>query len=303
MKPVPNIPYYPIDGRLNNLFYHIIEEEEKFAKRPRSRFNVSEIENTAWQIGEIAKSTFVTRCYNHFYGISDEENGIETDSAHTNLVIELVDRALSYNYGPDFGEPGSTWPRTIDGYTYREVIEAARQHDLPENIIGDIADNGDRDDAAKAIDEEAYLQEYNARFPARESVFAKKTMQLFYEMNAKSSATGRLLYAADKTAALIIALALDHVDRPPMVLNDAPCLSEKDRMEMKVCDYKEYVRKIGAYRCRGSEMWTIDSLRIRKILANYDDTGFFTAIVAMYTLMVHGRWYDWRKKDYKKNKP
>ena len=55
--------------------------------------------------------------------------------------------------------------------------------------------------------------------------------------------------------------------------------------------------KSGFY--KASEMWTIDHLKIRELI-RLDDDGFFTALIVMYTLMVNGKWYSWREKDYRK---
>ena len=38
-------------------------------------------------------------------------------------------------------------------------------------------------------------------------------------------------------------------------------------------------------------------LQMRK-LVQYDDTGFFTALIVMYTLQIHNYWYSWREADY-----
>ena len=60
---------------------------------------------------------------------------------------------------------------------------------------------------------------------------------------------------------------------------------------MRICE-----RLDGNYR-RASEMWTIDYLKLRRRI-QFDDSGFFTSILVMYTLMVNKTWYNWRERDY-----
>lgn len=49
-----------------------------------------------------------------------------------------------------------------------------------------------------------------------------------------------------------------------------------------------------------SEMWAIDYFKERGII-NYDETGYFTSLVVMVTLMMNnGKWYQWREQDYNK---
>ena len=44
-------------------------------------------------------------------------------------------------------------------------------------------------------------------------------------------------------------------------------------------------------------MWAVDFFKMRKF-NELDGSGFFTAIIVMYTLIVKGHWYTWREKDY-----
>jgi hypothetical protein len=45
-------------------------------------------------------------------------------------------------------------------------------------------------------------------------------------------------------------------------------------------------------------MWAIDYFKMRE-LEQYDDTGYFTALIVAYTLAVNGHWYIWRDHDYR----
>lgn len=260
-------------------------------KKDLDIISATRIQSAAWRLAQIAESSFVPRSYIHYYGISEEPLTNESVSAHTNLVLALVEEALDYYYGANFGDPGSKWPRTIDGYTRREILEAARLHDLPENASGDIPDNGNRDNAAKDREEANYFFDYTRSYPKDKTKFADNVMSLLLQMRNQHSPTGRLLYMADKTAALLITLQYDEVSLPPTMEFDNPAASERDKKEMALCDYKD------GGRSRASEMWAIDFFKMRRI-SDQDDFGFFTAIIVMRTLEVNGKWYDWREKDY-----
>ncbi len=172
-----------------------------------------EIQGLCWQILEVAKSAFVPRSFVQRYGLLKNEDlpkGMtveqathESDAAHALLVEMLVDRALIYQYGPDFGEPDGEFTRTYDGYSYREVLTAARIHDLPENESGDIPDNGSGDSETKRQFEMDYFGRFTNRYPLRELDFKVRVQSLLMRMQDRKSQTGRLLYVADKTAAII----------------------------------------------------------------------------------------------------
>ena len=252
----------------------------------------SEVRNLTWRIFEVAKSSFVVRSYIERYGLDLADFAHESVAAHTNLVSALVDSALIYEYGPDFGQPGSEWPLTIDGFSYREIMETVRLHDLPENEMGDAPDNGARDEAKKEAEENEYFYSYTESYPVRDTDFKQGVRRLMLAMQDRNSPTGRLLYLADKTAAILATLAYDQRGYSPMMSVGEPSASPRDLEEMKMCDFST---ENGL--CKASEMWTIDHFHIRRII-DLDDTGFFTAVVVMGTLMTNGRWYDWREKDY-----
>lgn len=251
------------------------------------------VEKLCRRLIEIAKSSLVPRSYLKKYHLTDEKIVFESVAAHTNLVAALVDNALMYEYGPDFGEVGSEFPETTDGYSPRVIAEVVRLHDLPENEIGDIPDDGARDEAEKEARERDYFSRYLKDYPSWATPFREKVRKLLLEMEEKVLPTGRLLYAADKLAAMIITLTCDSLGCMPMLHREAPSVSGRDVAEMDTCDPHG---DFGDWH-KASEMWTIDFLSIRK-LCQYDDTGFFTAVLIMTTLIVNGRWYDWREKEY-----
>ncbi|MDO4611496.1 MAG: HD domain-containing protein [Candidatus Saccharibacteria bacterium] len=258
-----------------------------------------EIYETTLRILEVAKSSALPRSYTERYLMSGGKPvrvAYESVGAHANLAAAMLDMALSYWYGPDFGTPASEFPETIDGYSHREIMEVMRLHDLPENETGDIPDDGDRDEAEKLAKENDYYRRYIDQYPSRESYFGQRVRKLLLEMETQSSAIGRLVYVADKASAIVMTLVFDLLKCSPVMHIDNEDATERDKFEMETCD-----DHFGGYR-RASEMWTIGYLKVRQT-QQYDEVGFFTAVIVMATLIVRGYWYDWREKDYNLSTP
>ena len=240
------------------------------------------------QILEVGYSASVPRSYITRYGMTDTPQTYESVSAHTMLLQTIVDRALIFRYGSEF-------KRTVDGFKYREIMEAARRHDLPEIITGDQPDNGDRDDLGLAKKELSYWNFFAELSPRSEHYFERKVDFLLRDMQrGRSSATGRTLYTADKASAIIIALCCDFrkTRQPPPVMRiDSPEASARERKAMQICSQENGF-------VRASELWTVDFFKTRE-LHKYDDSGFFTALIVMATLAAHNNnWYTWREQDY-----
>lgn len=248
--------------------------------------NAGEFLNITSQILEIGYLALVPRIYITRYNMAKDYSAFESVSAHTLLVQTMVDRALALKYSPGF-------KRTTDRFSYREIMEAIRRHDLPEIVIGDQSDNGTRDDKGLAKEEHQYWRFFSKLSPKREMDFEKKVNSLLLDMQKQHSTTGRMLYTADKAALIIMALCCDYKKiGPTMHLNDLTA-SANEIADMHTCDN---CNKSGYF--NGSEMWTVDFLRTRK-LYQYDDNGFFTALIVMATLATHhNKWYHWREQDY-----
>ena len=255
--------------------------------------SAAEVLGIVQQLECIIKSSFIPRCCTTRYGnFSPKQLAPESVSAHTNLMQAIIDRVLSYEYGPYF-------EKTEDGFTYREIMEVARRHDLPENAIGDIADNGNRNDKELARTEKMYLRSFAQVSPDRETDFETKVRQLQCNMDEKLGFSGRLLYAADKVSAILTTLRYDRKGHSPSMATTFEDASAKEIESMRLCEFRtKHTSKAGEYEtCRASEMWTIDYFKIRK-LYQYDDTGLITAILIMESLIVNGKWYAWREADY-----
>lgn len=278
------------DIMLNELQIRL--ESPTWTPRTRKMLEKPEmIYNVVWRIFEICKLNFVPRSYNSSYGLDDSEIVYESVGAHTNLALNIMEHAISFCYGEDFGRLEEASFFSVDGYSYRDMVEVMMLHDLAENMFGDVPDNGDRNEALKDYEEFKYIKKYVSTFPDAEHTRKANILDLFRDMQRHNNSTGRLLYLSDKVAALIVTLCLDAMGHAPILSPSSKYASMRDRQEMDVCDFCLN----GKY--RASEMWAIDYFEMRYIV-ELDRTFFFTAIVAMATLMVNGRWYSWREKDY-----
>lgn len=236
------------------------------------------------QLFETAKSSIIPRVYIERYNLSADKIAYESIGAHANLGSALVDRAIMNicNGYPIYEKLG---------YSYRQIMQAFRRHDLPENIIGDQPDDGTRNDKVLAVEEHKYFNIYSQLSPEGENEDEVKICQLLREMGKKSSDIGRLLHCSDKTIAIIMSLCYDLFGKSPKLAKNAPNVSEIDIKNMSFCDYHD------GNLYKASEMWTVGFFKTRQTFI-YDDYGFFTAILIMATLLINGTWYAWREKDY-----
>lgn len=275
-------------------YNQIIANEEKILNGYKAPLSATHVLGIVEQLECIAQSGTNPRCIDTRYGtLSPSALTCESVSAHTNLVKAIVDRVLSYCYGSDFD-------KTEDGYTHREIMAVIERHDLAENIIGDIADNGTRPDNELARIEHAYLRQYASVSPLYEAKFEKKVKTLYEDYELKSSPTGELIYGADKLAAILAALKYDSMDAPRTMSSTFEGASDMERTAMEHCQYREY--HVGGpagdyYLCKASEMWTFIGLKFQE-LHKYDASGMLIAILVMESLIVNGEWYEWREKDY-----
>ena len=310
--------YFPF-SEIKDEYTRIMLEEARFNPACKTLAYVPlEMYRRAELISEIAKSSTQIRGWNKPYGLSDRTDfTCESIGAHTNLMLALLETVL-YNYRlPKQAKSVKKSIKKHEGYKGHTIRMAAFLHDLAENETGDIIDNGQRDDEAQKKIEEAYFGRLINRGSLGDTISSRKTQRLLNEMNdhellkmrrqktingevidfGPKYIAGRLLYAADKFSAALIVLSCDYKAKelkntqPPMLSRNYPFASARDKEEMSIADEK------GPF-VKASEMWTIDIMKLREI-NQYDDTGFFTGLLVMYTLMVNGHWYSWREENYK----
>lgn len=278
-----------------SIFNDVITKEVRFTEGQVRIPNMSaeEILGVTNQLRSIARSSTVLRACGTRYGLTKDKIAFESVGAHTNLMSAIVDRVLSLQYGSNFSQ-------TEDGFTYRDIMEVARRHDLPENVIGDIPDNGNRNNGKLALEERSFWKEFAENSPARERGFEERVKKLQDLMNLKKSFSGKLLYAADKASATIQVFEYDSMDYIPYITTAREDLSENELNAMKICDYRISAPRLMSPPPAGfmaSELWMIDYFKGRELYRN-DTTGLITAILIMDAIIINGKWYDWRKEDY-----
>ena len=242
------------------------------------------ITKAAKRMLEVTRNSTVLRFGNLAAHLTEDSMAFESDGAHTNLVRALVDLAIDFNYGCDFD--GLCYSRRIFG-------EAVLLHDLPENVTGDTPDNRLRDAAEKRKLEDEYFDEVWSTYGAVYYRQRRLVELLREEMEEKSTEEGRLLYMADKLAAILMMLCYDFMGKTPSVAFGSDYLNGVNKAESDLCERRTPDGKILL-----SELWSVDFLRGRR-LNQYDDSGFYTALLVATTLYASGKWYQWRENQYR----
>lgn len=268
------------------LYSEIIKKEQQLSGRDSwddGIKNANDIANATKRIMEHATQSIITRSYNSDYGLSNDLITFESDAAHVNLMCTVLDFALAFKYR-DF-------PAGIIPY-YREIMNAARRHDLPENLFGDSADNNSRDEKAKRATDRIYQTTYDDLEVSYEHIFDTRVSKLVNGMDNLQTPHERLLKCADKAVAVLMTLCLKFHGFPATILRHSRAVSKLNRQQMRICR-----RNARQYVFEASELWTVDYLVLRRFDL-LDSTGFITAVLIMATLMVNKEWYPWREKKY-----
>lgn len=258
--------------------------EPKIASIPTvcSVEDVPFIEDIAHRILAINKSSTVPRCFCHNGNLTTNARAYESVGAHANLTRALVEYALDFWQG---------WTDNLPHYTRRIFSEAMLVHDLLENETGDKPDNKLRQEYSKFKEDFEFFREYSKYYEHGGSLIYDYAVELLDEMYEQRTVEGRICYLADKTSAIINNLTYDSLRMPPHAKPNDIGISDLNRKEMKLCD----IRYKGGYLL--SEVWTINYFVSRR-LQKFDDTGFFTALLVMVTLLTRGKWYKWRNAAY-----
>lgn len=287
---------------LYKMFSEIMQQEVYYILPPSKHpyrdvlFNPEYFENLARRILEITENSTVLRCCATNGRLTEDIFASESVAAHTNLVLALTDYAIDH----------PCYPRENHShYSHREITEAIRLHDLPENEIGDIPDNENLEHARKATQEAEYYKRFFSYYPNYRRSFIENVKSILAEMESKSTELGSTIYLADKISAIIMALYYDSIDLNPYAKAQDRSLSRSGRKATELCDRVIYLTEpttggipffnSGYYL---SELWTIDYF-IGRRLYRYDFNGFFTATLVMTTLITKGHWYKWRENDYR----
>lgn len=276
---------WPTFDQVFGPYLRAIFEEAKIRQHPGWQCPVGEeIYKISIQLLRVAQLNLVPRSFCGVYDKFELNFTPESVGGHTNLVLSIVLRALRYIHGPE-----ENW-LSEEGYTLPEIIEAVMRHDQPEARYGDIADNGTRDEQLKHAREAAYLKKFASLSPRRDSAFECTVSLISKDMASRRTPTGRLLFLADKAAAIIMALAYDKAGYELLFNPTSQEPSARDRAEIELCQYEKHCCSYA------SEMWTADYFAVRE-LVRYDDCGYITALLIMCTLLVNGEWYAWHSEE------
>lgn len=286
---------------LYDYFSRIIRQELNFNVSPSlycykdELFDPMYYESVARRILEVAKSSTVLRCCATNGRLTEDQFAAESVAAHTNLALALADYAID---SPSYSKESHS------RYSHREITEAIRLHDLPENEVGDIPDNENLDLTKKSLQESEYYTKFFSYYPEHHQSFTQNVKAILNEMEKKSTNLGCTIYLADKLSAVIMALYYDSIYLYPYAKAQDESLSQRGRDAIELCDHIMFHGKTTpdgeiTYEKRYllSELWTIDFLKGRQ-LYQYDFNGFFTATLVMTTLIAKGCWYLWREIDY-----
>ena len=285
-----------------DLYAKIMEQEEAIHKGWKfdffARHRAHQIFGDVVQLTEIAKASTIPRSYLKNYNLDSSDIVFESVSAHTNLCRAILSRALDdLRFYLDISNVENGFSNAqirdeLNHYSDSEIFEAMNIHDLPENDIGDMPDNGTIDQAAKTAGETKYFDHYISLYSRKKPEFGQHVVELVHAMEDPNSIIGQILHLSDKVAAIITTLTYDRLGHPPVMSMTSTAASDKDRKEMAVCDY--YNQGF----CKASEMWTMDYFLIRRFV-DRDHTGYFTSLIVAATLMANdNKWYDWRTQGY-----
>ena len=272
---------------------HLLKEYQKAIKKEGLQVSVSadELYGIMLQLSEIAYSILVPRSYSTRYNLTTHSDVFESVASHSFFLENLVDNALTFLYGPDFNH-------TLDGFTYREVLQAVRRHDLPENVITDIPDNGNRNDEFLAWQENYYWSEFAKESPRRETDTEDRVMFLLKDSRfGFTTTTGSMIHAADKASAIFVNLCLEEKGCPPIMATDDPQASKIEYDIMQKCE--RHLHKDNKRYCFASEMWTKFFFQHNNHKLDYGK--YFTALLIMKTIAVTGKWYDHKQTDSASN--
>lgn len=249
--------------------------------------SADDVYNITSRLDFVIKQSITPRSMARYLNAKDARHAntmVESVAAHTYLVIEMVHYALNYFYGADFA-------MTKDFYTLSEIIEVIIRHDLPEVTLGDQPDDQTRDEAKKLQNEALFHQDFNQFSLPQHKRWEQKVSNLLLEFNYRSSATGRLIYAADKVSAILMLLCLK---QRGTTLYLKPHDRETAPLDIRATEIIDGGR---SKRYFVGEAWTVSHFITRRFI-DFDDTGFMTCLLIMYTLKTNGFWYPWREACY-----
>lgn len=172
-------------------------------------------------------------------------------------------------------------PELIPPAELASFMLAAEAHEIGEVLIGDIPDDGQRDEALKIKQEKAAVAKFAEALP---EVVRADLLKFFDEFDDKSSKRGRILYCADKIEAVLQGLLYESKG----LVGDIRCkehivkLSEQDQRG---------VAKSGSFRL--ADIWAVHFVeKVRK----YPEAEIFLEILDVAVHDVRGEGFAWMEQ-------
>ena len=255
----------------------IIEGGEYF-EREVLLLEGEQIWNKYWQIK--AGLMHVTRSGFGLYGIYpyDLETGSEigpvvrseSDAEHSFGVAVLV--MLVAMYCPEFIHPSEA---VI-------CLQVALLHEIGEIVVGDIPDDGRRDEAGKKERELQVVMQFVKDLPSPHDT---SLMLAFLELQDRSPRLGRLLHGLDKLEAVLQGLIYEKEGHGGDILNKAL------QIQLSRQDHENMQRSAST---RLVDIWAVHFL---DIIQGTPEAPLLRRILRAAVLDVRGEWFSWAEPD------
>lgn len=213
-----------------------------------------------------------------------DKNRAESDAEHTLGMAALV--MLVAMYFPQLIHPSET----------ALFMQVALLHEMGETVIGDIPDDGRRDEAKKTTKERQIVLQFVKNMPEPHGT---NLIDAFIEFQDRTTRRGRLLYGLDKLEAVLQGLIYEKEGRGGDIRNKAAqlrlseqnresvrrasstwsCLSDRDRENME-----------RAHSTRLVDIWSVHFL---ELIQGMPEAPVLRRILKAAVLDVRGEWFDW----------
>ena len=194
----------------------------------------------------------------------------ESDAEHV-IGTEFLARPLAEYF-----------PEIIPYCEQSDYLDMLRLHEMGENVLGDIPDNGNRDETAKDEAEFAYLSMYLKFYP---EAYRSKMLIIFKEMQTKATERGRTLYCIDKTEAILQNLIYERQGRGGDLNKRLTFITEpttRDKWEYEMTGSS-----------KPADMW---SFAFFKKCEDYEHIKVFRDIIVLAAREIRGELFNWLDK-------
>lgn len=217
------------------------------------------------QLSQVIRSGFgVARVYPYDPRVKFDQTRSESVLEHIAGVTNLLILVAVY------------FPDVISWQKLPELIVTSQHHEIGENIIGDLADDGRRDEAAKNRIEAAAMEKYCANLP---DPFGQNLNASFRELQQKDSEAGQIVFCADKNEAPLQGLIYEAEGRRGDVIYR---MSEQDRRFAEITGTTSLV-----------DIWACHVLQLTRGMYGAE---IFEGILRAAVIDVRGKWFDWDEK-------